>query len=116
MTVSVVEVQSHVLRLVFNRQQQTVVVGTRSALNLSHCGECRKRGGCRGSAESKRIHAIVDYGLVIAMVAHISDLETCRSADLLLDLQAVLFVRRVVDILVGVENRGRGEVGVCGKD
>src|ERR1700722_8277992 len=116
MTVSVVEVQSHVLRLVFDRKQQTVVVGTGSALNLSHCGECRKRRGCRRPAESKRIHAIVDYRLVIAVVAYISDLEACRSADLLLDLQAVLFVRRVMNILVCVEDGGCGEVGVCGKD
>src|SRR5580658_849880 len=116
MTVSVVEVQSHVLRLVFDRKQQTVVVGTGSALNLSHCGECRKRGGGRRSAKSKGIDAIVDDGLVIAVVAHISDLEACRSTDLLLDLQAVLFVRRIVNILVGVENGGCGEVGVCGKD
>src|ERR1700677_4855425 len=109
MSVSVVEVQSNVFRLVFDRQLQTVVVGTGIPLNLSHYGECRKRRGCRRSAESKRIHAIVDYRLVIAVVAHISDLEACRSADLLLDLQAVLFVRRVVNILVGVENGGRGE-------
>src|ERR1700681_1191875 len=116
MTVSVVQVQSYVLRLVFDRQEQAVVVGTGGALNLSYCGECRKRRGSRRSAKSIRIHAVVDHGLVIAVVAHISDLDAGRSADLLLDLQAVLFVRRVVNVLIGVENGGCGEVGVCGKD
>src|SRR5271168_3627165 len=116
MTVSVVEVQSHVLRLVFYRQQQTVVVGTGSALNLSHGGECRKRGGCRRSAKSIGIRAVVNHRLVIAVVAHIADLEACRSADLLLDLQAEFLVRWVVNVLIGVENRGCGEVRVRGKD
>jgi hypothetical protein len=47
---------------------------------------------------------------------NISDLEACPSTDLLLDLQAIVFVRRLANVLVGIENGGCGEVGVCGKD
>ena len=105
-TVSIVKAQGHILRLIFDRYQQAVVVGAGLALNLSNGGERGKRRCRWRSAKSISIHSIVDDRLVISVIANIPDLDACGSADLLLDLQAVLLVSRVVDVLIGVINRG----------